>query len=153
MHYSDAYVELYCESIGGELYKKFRVEQIITSEKTQENTIFTEEERKSINEVSYSNGEKTTWIKSGKVYDAITKIYPKVTLQCLENTAIRMRSAKQFPRIFSAVLLSFFPIDIAARGAPPEPASIAKALISIRIGVNNPTPVNAAAPTPEMCPI
>ena len=68
-------------------------------------------------------------------------------------TAIRMRSAKQFPRIFSAVLLSFFPMDIAARGAPPEPASIAKALISIRIGVNNPTPVNAAAPTPEMCPI
>ncbi|MBU9735293.1 hypothetical protein [Diplocloster agilis] len=86
VHYSDAYVELYCESIGGELYKKFRVEQIITSEKTQENTIFTEEERKSINEVSYSNGDKTTWIKSGNVYDAITKIYPKVTLQCLENT-------------------------------------------------------------------
>ena len=38
-----------------------------------------------------------------------------------------MRIAKQFPRIFSAVLLSFFPIEIAARGAPPDPASMAKA--------------------------
>ena len=64
-----------------------------------------------------------------------------------------MRIAKQFPRIFSAVLLSFFPIEIAARGAPPDPASMAKALISMRIGVNNPTPVNAAAPTPGICPI
>ena len=64
-----------------------------------------------------------------------------------------MRRAKQFPRIFSAVLLSFFPIKIAARGAPPEPASMANALISIRIGVNSPTPVNAAAPTPEICPM
>ena len=36
-------------------------------------------------------------------------------------------------------------MEIAARGAPPDPASIAQALISIRIGVNNPTPVNAAA--------
>ena len=31
-----------------------------------------------------------------------------------------------------------------------DPASMANALISIRIGVNNPTPVKAAAPTPEM---
>ncbi|CUQ47551.1 Uncharacterised protein [Dorea longicatena] len=67
--------------------------------------------------------------------------------------AIRTRSEKQFPKIFSAVLLSFFPIEIAARGAPPEPASMANALINIRIGVNNPTPVKAAAPTPEICPM
>ena len=77
----------------------------------------------------------------------------KVKNITVKAAAISMRIAKQFPRIFSAVLLSFFPIEIAARGAPPDPASMAKALISMRIGVNNPTPVNAAAPTPGICPI
>ena len=82
--------------------------------------------------------------------EAVEQKRKKITVRA---TAIRIRSEKQFPRIFSAVALSFFPMEIAARGAPPEPASMAKALISIRIGVNNPTPVNAAAPTPGICPI
>ena len=53
---------------------------------------------------------------------------------------------KQLATISSARSLLFFPIAIAARGAPPEPTSIAKALRSIRIGVKSPTPVSAAAP-------
>ena len=59
-----------------------------------------------------------------------------------------IRNEKQFPIIFCAVSLSFFPIYIAALGAPPEPANIANAFINISIGVNNPTPVNALAPMP-----
>ena len=57
-----------------------------------------------------------------------------------------IRREKQFPRIFSAVLLSFFPMEIATRGAPPAPASMANALISIKMGVNKPTPVRAELP-------
>ena len=59
-----------------------------------------------------------------------------------------IRREKQFPRILSAVRLSFFSMEIAARGAPPAPASMANALISIKMGVNKPTPVRAEAPTP-----
>ena len=68
-------------------------------------------------------------------------------------TAHIIRNEKQFPIIFCAVSLSFFPIYIAALGAPPEPANIANALISISIGVNNPTPVNALAPMSGIWPI
>ena len=68
-------------------------------------------------------------------------------------TAHSIRNEKQFPIIFCAVSLSFFPIYIAALGAPPEPANIANALISISIGVNNPTPVKAFAPIPGIWPI
>ena len=42
---------------------------------------------------------------------------------------------------------------IAARGAPPEPAIMAKAVMSIRMGAHRPTPVRAAAPTSGICPI
>ena len=64
-----------------------------------------------------------------------------------------IRREKQFPRILSAVRLSFFSMEIAARGAPPAPASMANALISIKMGVNKPTPVRAEEPTPGICPI
>ena len=60
---------------------------------------------------------------------------------------------KQFAMIFSAVSLSFFPMNIAALGAPPEPDSIANAFINIKIGANKPTPVSAAAPIPGICPM
>lgn len=40
-----------------------------------------------------------------------------------------------------------------ARGAPPAPHSMAKAVSSIRMGVNSPTPVSAAAPTSAICPM
>ena len=42
-------------------------------------------------------------------------------------------------------------MEIAARGAPPAPASMANALISIKMGVNKPPPVRAEAPTPGIC--
>ena len=60
---------------------------------------------------------------------------------------------KQFPRIFSAPSLSFFPIKILALGAPPIPIRAAKADTIIIIGKQTPSPVNAAAPSPGMCPI
>ena len=53
---------------------------------------------------------------------------------------------KQFPTIFSAFSLSFFPKAIDAKGAPPAAANIAKAFININIGINSPTPVNAKEP-------
>jgi len=55
--------------------------------------------------------------------------------------------------IFSACFLSPWPMAMAVRGAPPEPMSMAKAFRSIRMGVNRPTPVRAAAPIPEMWPM
>jgi len=66
----------------------------------------------------------------------------------VSTTARPTNKVKQFPRSFSARSLSFFPIAMAARGAPPEPTSMAKAFSSIRIGVKSPTPVSAAAPIP-----
>ena len=63
------------------------------------------------------------------------------------------KEIKQFPNIFSAVLLSFFPIKILARGAPPTPNKYAVALIIIIIGKQTPTPVNAADPISGICPI
>ena len=73
-------------------------------------------------------------------------------LTTLENAKIKINE-KQFAMIFSAVSLSFFPMNIAALGAPPEPDSIANAFINIKIGANKPTPVSAAAPIPGICPI
>ena len=68
--------------------------------------------------------------------------------------AVKTRSSEKLvPMIFSAVSLSLLPMEIAARGAPPLPAIMAKALISIRIGVNRPTPVSAEAPTPGIWPM
>ena len=63
-------------------------------------------------------------------------------------TATINEKEKQFPMTFSAFSFSFAPKKIDAFGAPPLPANIANALIIIRIGVNKPTPVNAAAPIP-----
>ena len=40
-----------------------------------------------------------------------------------------------------------------ARGAPPAPQSMAKAVMSIRMGVNRPTPVRAAPPISGMWPM
>ena len=55
--------------------------------------------------------------------------------------------------IFSAASSSPRPMAMAARGAPPEPHSMANAVISIKMGVNRPTPVSADAPTSGIWPI
>ena len=62
-------------------------------------------------------------------------------------------SVKQLPMMRCAPALSPRPIAMAARGAPPLPTSMAKALSSIRIGINRPTPVSAAEPVLGICPM
>ena len=59
----------------------------------------------------------------------------------------------EFPRIFSARLLSLCPIAIAANGAPPPLANPANADTIVMTGKVTPTPVSAAAPTPGILPI
>ena len=71
----------------------------------------------------------------------------------VSTTAISRSTVKQLPMIFSARSCSPRPMAMAARGAPPEPASMAKAVISMRMGVNRPTPVRAWAPISGMWPI
>ena len=61
--------------------------------------------------------------------------------------------AKQPPSIFSADSLSPFPMQIDARGAPPEATSAANAEIIRIIGMQMPIPVSAKLPSPGMCPI
>ena len=56
-------------------------------------------------------------------------------------------------KIFSAFSLSPWPMAMAARGAPPEPAIMAKAVMSMRMGVNRPTPVRARPPISGIWPI
>ena len=51
------------------------------------------------------------------------------------------------------MLLNAFAMLVGAGGAPPAPTSMAKAFSSIRMGVNSPTPVSAAAPMPAMWPM
>ena len=46
-----------------------------------------------------------------------------------------------------------FPIAMAALGAPPAPAKVAKAFTSIKIGRQRPTPVSALVPVSGICPI
>ena len=69
------------------------------------------------------------------------------------TTAKISSKLKQFPMIFSARSWSFCPMAMAARGAPPAPAIMAKALIIISMDMNRPTPVRASAPTSGMWPM
>ena len=59
----------------------------------------------------------------------------------------------QLPIITSAPSLSFAPMRIAARGAPPMPIRELNADISMMIGNVTPTPVSAAAPISGIWPI
>ena len=85
--------------------------------------------------------EQLTQEEKEEVTEVIQTLYRQTFL-------LERKFDKRAGRIFSAVLLSFFPMEIATRGAPPAPASMANALISIKMGVNKPTPVRAEAPTP-----
>ena len=58
------------------------------------------------------------------------------------------KKRKAVPKDLFCSPVILFPMEIATRGAPPAPASMANALISIKMGVNKPTPVRAEAPTP-----
>ena len=55
---------------------------------------------------------------------------------------------KELDMILLASSRSPRPMAMAARGAPPEPASMAKAFMNIIRGMHRPTPVRAMAPTP-----
>ena len=71
----------------------------------------------------------------------------------VSTTAKNSSTVKLLEMIFSACSFSPCPSAMAVRGAPPAPTSMAKAFSSIRMGVNRPTPVSAAAPMPAMCPM
>ena len=60
---------------------------------------------------------------------------------------------KQLPNIFSAVSLSFLPINIEARGAPPLLINAANAETIIIKGRQTPTPVKAKSPISSIWPI
>ena len=57
------------------------------------------------------------------------------------------------PKTFSAFSLSPLPKYIDALGAPPKPASAAKAAIIVMSERQTPTPVNASSPIPSICPM
>ena len=58
----------------------------------------------------------------------------------------------QFPRIRSAPFMSFFPIQMAAWGAPPAPTRAAKAEIRMITGKVTPSPARARWPTSGIRP-
>ena len=71
----------------------------------------------------------------------------------VRTAEITICAVKQLPRVFSADAWSPLPIKIEARGAPPYPMNAANAVTIIISGMQTPTPVRAAAPTPGMWPI
>ena len=71
----------------------------------------------------------------------------------VSTTAKSISTVKLLEMIFSACCRSPCPSAMAVRGAPPAPTSMANAFSSMRMGVNSPTPVSAAAPMPSMCPM
>ena len=81
-----------------------------------------------------------------------------ISLFQISSAAVRMIeimiwSMKQFPSVFSADSLSFFPMKIDALGAPPYPTRAAKAETIMISGIQTPTPVRAVAPISGICPI
>ena len=68
-------------------------------------------------------------------------------------TEIIICNTKHPPNVLSADSTSFFPINIDALGAPPEPTSAANADTIIISGIHTPTPVKARLPTSGICPI
>ena len=85
--------------------------------------------------------------------NAMRKSRFQISSTAVNTTEIMICSTKQFPSVFSADPLSFFPIKIDARGAPPYPTSAANAETIMISGMHTPTPVSAVAPISGICPI
>ena len=77
---------------------------------------------------------------------AISSGSQKTRMTVVSTTEMQTNAAQQLPRISSAILLSWRPIKMAARAAPPMPIRELKAVISVIIGKVTPTPVKAVAP-------
>ena len=84
---------------------------------------------------------------------AISRSRFQIRRTAVSTTEIRICSTKQFPSVFSADTLSFFPIKMDALGAPPYPTRAANAETIMISGMHTPTPVSAAAPISGICPM
>ena len=78
---------------------------------------------------------------------------PKSRNTAVSATASASIRSKQLPSVRSASSRSPLPSRMEARGAPPMPASAAKAEIARMAGSVTPTPVSAVAPMSGICPM
>ena len=79
--------------------------------------------------------------------------WPKIRMTAVRTSAMRTSMVVQFPRIFSALSFSPFPIMMEALGAPPMLTRAAKAEIAMMSGMVTPTPVRASGPMSLICPM
>ena len=72
-----------------------------------------------------------------------------MALSTIDNT---IKKAVELPNILSAPSLSFCPMQMEARGAPPMPTSAENADMSKIIGNATPNPAKAMEPVPGILP-
>lgn len=78
---------------------------------------------------------------------------PKYLKYCSKQQCRKNQKYKTVSQNLLCFFILFFPIKMAARGAPPILTRAAKADIAIITGIATPTPVKALAHTSGICPI
>ena len=77
----------------------------------------------------------------------------QISITAVNTAEMHICRAKQPASVFSAEAWSPLPMNIDARGAPPEPIRAANAEMIRISGIQTPTPVRARLPASGICPI